>query len=63
MEPGGVCHVHKSRHHCSFVASYGWRRLLPALESIYGRLGTTKLSTPRANAILKFIRTALRALG
>jgi hypothetical protein len=63
MEPGGICHVHKSRHHFSFGTSYVWRRLFPALASIYGRLGITKLSTLRASAILKFIRTALRALG
>ena len=55
--------MHKSRHHCCFGTSYGWRRLFPALASIYGRFGTTKLSTLRANAILKFIRTTLRALG
>jgi len=61
--PGGVCHARKNRHHRSFGAFYCWRRLLPPLASIHGRLGTTKLSALRGNAIPEFIRSAFSVPG
>jgi hypothetical protein len=63
IEPGGACHAHKSRHHCSFGAFCRWRRLFTPLASINGRLGTTKISALRADAILKFIRSAFTVPG
>ena len=46
IEPGGVGHARKNRHHRSFGAFCRWRRLLSPLASIHRRRGSARTLRP-----------------